>query len=115
MTVPLNAATPTGFLGQSLSFAINVSVPAGATFDESKLGVTTNAPGAVVVLDAAPTGVNSAYNVWIQTGTLSSPNTPGTYLLSASVNGTDEQDVAVTWNPQPVETVLFDPSQFAFH
>jgi len=114
MTIPVNTATPSGFIGQTLYGTMLVTVPGGASFNPSILSITTNAPGAVVTAGPAPTGPNPGTNIWPQPFTVSSPNATGTYLVSGSVNGVDEQDVAVTWQPLPTETVVFDPAGFSF-
>ena len=115
MTVPVNATQPVGVLGQTLSFVLDFVVPPGATLDLTKAAVTTNAPGAVVTLATAanPPG-QTGQGTYTLGGTVSSPNASGTFQISGTVNGVDEQDVVVTWNDPPQETIVFDPAGFSF-
>lgn len=113
MTVPLNTTTPSGFLGQTLSFVMDVVVPDGAPpFDVGQLAVTTNAPGATASHGTPVQGADVAH--WTVPGTCTSPNVAGTFLLSGTINGVDDQDVSVTWAPPPTDTVVFDPNAFSF-
>ena len=109
-----NPTSPTGTLGQTLNFNVEVSTADGAQFNAEEVTTTTNAPGATSSITGSFVPSPTQANLYSATGTCTSPNVAGTYVVSVLVNGVDNQDVAVTWNIPPIEQAGFDSNGFTF-